>query len=133
VNGETIVIDSSAVVAMFKGEADNINLAERVASYKRRIMSTVTWFEAAMVCESASRGGELDFAQMISDLGIELIPFTPEQANLAFAAFKQFGKGRGKPAVLNFGDCFAYALAKETNAPLLFKGNDFSRTDIAVA
>lgn len=132
-NDETVVVDSSAVVAIYKGEPDNIRLADRIASYKRRIMSATTWLEAAMVCERASPGGEADFAQMIGDLGIELAPFTSEQAALAFAAFKQFGKGRGDPAVLNFGDCFAYALAKERDAPLLFKGNDFSRTDIAAA
>lgn len=132
-NGETVIVDSSAVVAIYKGEPDSVHLAERIVSYKRKIMSTTTWFEAAMVCERVSRGGETDFAEIIGDFGIELAPFTSEQAVLAFAAFKRFGKGRGDPAVLNFGDCFAYALAKETAAPLLFKGNDFSRTDIAAA
>lgn len=132
-NGETIVIDSSAVVAIFKNETGDTVLIERITSYKRKIMSATTWLEAAMVCERVSRGGQADFARMIGDLGIELVPFTPEQASIAFAAFKRFGKGRGNPPVLNFGDCFAYALAKDTNAPLLFKGSDFSRTDIAAA
>jgi ribonuclease VapC len=66
-------------------------------------------------------------------LGIEVISFTPEQARLAFEAFKRFGKGRGAKASLNYGDCFAYALAKELGAPLLFKGNDFAQTDLARA
>ena len=77
--------------------------------------------------------GETDFVGIVSDLGIEIIPLSLEQASLAFEAFKRFGKGRGAKASLNFGDCFAYALAKELEAPLLFKGNDFAHTDIVSA
>jgi ribonuclease VapC len=62
-----------------------------------------------------------------------VISFTLEQARLAFDAFKRFGKGRGTKASLNFGDCFAYALAKELQAPLLYKGNDFAHTDLQPA
>ena len=88
-----------------------------------------------MVCESAApgSGGDADFHELIADLGIEVISFTPEQARLAFEAFKHFGKGRGAKASLNYGDCFAYALAKELGAPLLFKGADFAQTDLARA
>ena len=63
--------------------------------------------------------------------GVEVVPFTAEQARIAFDAFKRFGKGRGAQAALNYGDCFAYALAKELGAPLLFKGGDFAQTDIS--
>ncbi len=131
-SSETVVLDSSVLVAIFKAEADSLQLTERIASYKRRVLSAATWLEAAMVCESAApgSGGDADFHELIADLGIEVISFTPEQARLAFAAFKHFGKGRGAKVSLNFGDCFAYALAKELVAPLLFKGDDFAQTDI---
>ena len=132
-NGEVVVIDSSVIVAIYKGEEDGSRLTERITSYKRKLMSAATWLESAMVCESASPGGEADFATMIHDFDIELVPLTSEQARLAFDAFKRFGKGRGAKAALNYGDCFVYALAKELGAPLLFKGGDFAQTDILAA
>lgn len=131
--GDTVVIDSSVVVAIYTGEKDSIRLTERIVSYERRMMSAATWLESAIVCESASPGGEADFAAMIRDLGLEIIPFTLEQARMAFEAFKRFGKGRGAKASLNYGDCFVYALAKELGAPILFKGHDFAQTDIKPA
>ncbi len=68
----------------------------------------------------------------LEDAAIEIVPVSVDQASLATSAFRQFGKGR-HPAGLNFGDCFSYALAKGSGQPLLFKGNDFSKTDVAVA
>ncbi|MGA8949546.1 MAG: type II toxin-antitoxin system VapC family toxin [Xanthobacteraceae bacterium] len=70
--------------------------------------------------------------RILASLGIELVPFTAEQARIAFEAVKRFGKGRGAKAALNYGDCFVYALAK-LGAPLLFKGGDFAQTDILPA
>ena len=133
-SSETVVVDSSALVAIFKAEADSLQLTERIASYKRWVLFAATWLEAAMVCESAApgSGGDADFHELIADLGIEVISFTPEQA-AAFEAFKRFGKGRGAKASLNYGNSFAYALAKELGAPLLFKGPDFAQTDLARA
>jgi ribonuclease VapC len=95
-------------------------------------LSATTWLAAAMVCESASEreGGGADFDALVQELSIDVISFTPEQARLAFAAFRRFGKGRGGKAGLNFEDCFAYALAKDMQAPLLFKGDDFAHTDL---
>jgi ribonuclease VapC len=134
VNKDTVVIDSSVLVAIFKGEPDTTELTERTYEYDKRVMSTATWLESAMVCEGAvDAGGEARFERIVASLGIEVVPFTPEQARLALEAFRRFGKGRGAKASLNFGDCFVYALAKELQAPLLFKGNDFAQTDIAVA
>jgi ribonuclease VapC len=132
VTPDTIVIDASALVAIFRSEVDSAQLVERIASYGTRVLSATTWLEAAMVCESASEreGSEADFDALIRELSIDVISFTPEQARLAFAAFKRFGKGRGSKAGLNFGDCFAYALAKDMQAPLLFKGDDFAHTDL---
>lgn len=130
-NDGTVVIDSSALVAIFRDEPDSLRLAERAMSYARRVISTATWLESAIVCEGATpRGGQDRFERIIATLSVEMLPFTHTQAKLALDAFKQFGKGRGAKASLNFGDCFAYALAKELGAPLLFKGHDFSQTDL---
>lgn len=134
-SSDTVVLDSSVLVAIFKFEADSLELAERIFAYKRRVLSAATWLEAAIVCESAAprRGGDADFDELIGDLSIEIIAFTPEQARFAFDAFKRFGKGRKSRASLNFGDCFVYALAKELDAPVLFKGADFAQTDLRPA
>ena len=131
----TAVIDASVLVAIFTSEADSLQLIERIVAYNKRLLSAATWLEAAMVCESVSQrgGSEADFKELIESLNVEVISFTPEQARLAFDAFKRFGKGRGTKASLNFGDCFAYALAKELQAPLLYKGNDFAHTDLQPA
>ncbi len=134
-NDSTVVIDSSIMVAILKSESDAQHLFKRIISYKRRIISAPTWLESAIVCESALKqsGGADRFERMIAQLGIEIVPFSAEQAQLAFEAFKRFGKGRGAKAALNYGDCFVYALAKELGAPLLFKGGDFAQTDILAA
>lgn len=134
-NDSTVVIDSSIMVAILKNESDSQRLFERIIAYKRRIISAPTWLEAAVVCESAaSQSGAAErFERMISQLGIEIIPFSAQQAKLALEAFKRFGKGRGAKASLNYGDCFVYALAKELGAPVLFKGDDFAQTDIKPA
>ncbi len=130
-NGETLVIDSSAIIAIFKGEAESKNLTGQIVSYDRRVMSAATWLESAIVCEGASpQGGSAELAEIVAQLRVEIVPFTFEQAQLALEAFKRYGKGRGKPAVLNYGDCFVYALARELDAPLLFKGDDFALTDV---
>jgi ribonuclease VapC len=118
VNGEAVVLDSSVLVAIYKAEPDSASLTDRTIAYRRKIISTATWLEAAIVCESASPGGELDFAGIVATLGIEIIPFTLRHAHLALEAFKRFGKGRGAKASLNYGDCFVYALAKDVGAPV---------------
>ncbi len=131
---DTVVIDSSVCVAIFKGEAETVTFTDRAYSYRRRVMSAATWLEAAIVCEgSPKEGGAAHLERILASLGIEVVPFTAEQARLAFDAFKRFGKGRGAKAALNYGDCFVYALAKELGAPLLFKGGDFAQTDILAA
>jgi len=132
---DTVVVDSSAVVAVFKDEPGARDLAERLASYPNRVISAANFLEAAIVCEKwaeqLSAGN--DFDVVIATLKLQVIPASPAQMKIARIAHRRFGKGRGKPAVLNFGDCFAYALAKELDAPLLFKGNDFTQTDLQPA
>jgi ribonuclease VapC len=128
-----VVIDTSAIVAILRDEPDAIELLTRATSYGRRLISAATWLEAAIVCESKTwRGGEY-FDRIIAKLEVEVVPFTPTQAQLAREAFKRYGKGRRTKAQLSYGDCFVYALAKEFGAPVLFKGNDFAQTDIEPA
>lgn len=108
-------------------------MAEAIAGAHPPRMSVANWLEAAMVIES--RGGKATaarFDRMIEVEGIELVELTRHQAILAREAWQRFGKGRNK-AALNYGDCFAYALAKNRDEPLLFKGNDFLHTDIEPA
>src|ERR1043165_7297311 len=100
--------------------------------YERRAISASTWLECAIVCEGKKdEGGGERFDRIAASLALEVVPFSPQQAVLAREAFKRYGKGRRTKASLSFGDCFAYALAKDLGAPLLFKGNDFAQTDMA--
>jgi ribonuclease VapC len=131
VSRDTVVIDSSVCVAIFKGEGETASLTESTYSYDRRVMSAATWLESAMVCEgSAKQGGAARLDRILASLAVEILPVSIAQARLAFEAFKRFGKGRGAKASLNYGDCFVYALAKELGAPVLFKGDDFTQTDL---
>jgi ribonuclease VapC len=129
--GETVVIDSSVIIAIFKDEAEAADLLDRAMAYDRRVLSSAIWLESAIVCEGkAERGGGAAFDRIVSQLKLEILPFSATQAVLARDAFKRFGKGRGSKASLSFGDCFAYALAMDLGAPLLFKGDDFVHTDV---
>src|SRR5262245_35364944 len=97
-------------------------------------MSAATYLEAAVVVD-ANRDPVLSgrFDDLVAEGALHIEAVTEQQAQLARRPYRDFGKGSGHPAELNFGDCFAYALAKESGEPLLFKGSDFSRTDIVSA
>lgn len=96
-------------------------------------ISAGTLLELGMVAEGKAGPAIRPFVdRLLADAEAEVVPFTETQARLALEAWRRFGKGRHK-AALNFGDCFAYALARERNAPLLFKGADFSETDVKAA
>ena len=130
-----MIVDTSALVALLRGEDDAPRFARALAarSEPKRI-SAANFLEAAIVIDGsrdpvASR--RLDEVAAKARLTIE--PVTAEQAHIARAAYRDFGKGSGHPAGLNFGDCFAYALAKAAGEPLLYKGTDFSETDVASA
>ena len=128
-----MIIDTSAVLAILFGEPDAERYEDAIAAAWPRRMSVVALLEAAMVVESrggAVAGQELDV--LLEKAAVELVPVTSEHANAARRAWRRFGKGN-HPAALNFGDCFAYALAETTGEPLLFKGEDFARTDIEAA
>lgn len=125
-----MVIDTSAIIAILSNEPDASQLAGTIAAVDLRFMSAASLLESAIVIESRygpSGGQKLD--ELIATAEIQIEPVTVDQVSIARTAFRTYGKGR-HPAGLNFGDCFAYALAKAKEVPLLFKGDDFSRTDI---
>lgn len=125
-----MVIDTSALVAILYGEPDADRLAAAIEQDPVRLISTATALEAFLVIESAlDEEGVRELDLLIHQSAIERVPFTDDHLRLARQAFRQYGKGR-HPAALNFGDCFSYALSIARDEPLLFKGNDFSRTDV---
>lgn len=128
-----IVVDTSALMAIVRHEAERELLLPVLLEASSAVMSAGTVLEAACVY-AATFAGAATPAGLYDDLStlkITVVPFSVEQATLAAEARFRFGKGRGGP--LNFGDCFSYALAKSLQAPLLFKGNDFGRTDVRSA
>ena len=130
----TVVVDTSAVTAVVFGEPDaEMFLSAMLANAGDLQMSAGTAVEVGIVVE-ARQGAEAtkDLGILEDRLGIATVPVDRVQAEAAIAAWRRFGKGR-HPANLNLGDCFSYALAKLTAAPLLFKGRDFGQTDIASA
>ena len=127
-----MVIDSSAIVAILLNEADAADIAQAIESNSQRLLSAANLLEASIVIEGRkgeAGGRELDL--LIYRAAIEIVAVDQEQAELARIAWRRFGKGR-HPAGLNYGDCFAYALARTRQLPLLFQGDDFSRTDIDI-
>ena len=128
-----MIVDASAIVAILGEEPDWENYNQKIATAGRPRMSVVNALEVTMVTES--RGGApagTEFDRYVDRMGIELEPVTLEQLASARYAWRRFGKGN-HPAGLNFGDCFAYALADVTREPLLYKSDDFARTDIKAA
>ncbi len=128
-----MIIDSSAILAVLFDEPDAAIYASAIASASSCRISAASYVETSVVVESQSpAAGGRQFDTFMRRAGITIEPVTEEQALLARQAYADYGKGR-HPAGLNFGDCFSYALAKAFREPLLFKGNDFSRTDVEAA
>lgn len=128
-----MIIDTSALLAVLLGEPDAGRFENSIARAWPRRMSTVALLEAAMVIESrggARAGQALD--ELLEKAEIQLVPVTFAHASAARRAWRRFGKGN-HPAALNFGDCFAYALAQVICEPLLFKGENIARTDVEAA
>ena len=127
-----MVIDTSAVIAILAQENDAERLADAISLDEVRLISAATLTEAGIVATVLfGEGGGADLDDLLEEMQVEVVPLTRDHSRLAREAFAQYGKGR-HPARLNFGDCFSYALAKASGAPLLFKGNDFSQTDVKV-
>ena len=125
-----MIVDTSAIVAILRREAGGAEFFERVVQADRPAMSAVTLVEAAMVIEG--RGGRQAGAGLdnfLDDADVEIVAVTTDTARLAREAWRIWGKGN-HPARLNLGDCFAYALARQRDQALLFKGEDFARTDV---
>ena len=128
-----MIIDTSAIFAILFNEDDADAYARAITRADSRRVSAATFVEAAIVVAAQTKnagGSQLD--AFFRRAGITIEPVTEEQAHIARQAFTDFGKGR-HAAGLNYGDCFSYALAKSTGEPLLFKGKDFTKTDVLVA
>jgi ribonuclease VapC len=132
-----IVVDSSAVIAIFRQEDDAETYARRISADDDPIMSAANLVETSIVLRGLKKIAPQKAERWLDDFmktaGIRIEPVTLDQADAARSAHLQFGKGTGHGAGLNYGDCFAYALAKAMNASLLCKGNDFPLTDISIA
>lgn len=126
-----MVADTSALLAILMDEPERRRFNELIEADPTRLISAATVLETSMALETRSgeaAGRELDL--LLHRAGFEIAPVDAEQAEIARTAFRGYGKGR-HPAGLNFGECFSYALAKAAGEPLLFKGADFSKTDIS--
>lgn len=129
-----MVIDTSALIAILLGEVESEKMVDAIGSASVRALAAPTLVETAAVIHARSGpGGEVALDALIQRLGIEVIAMTPEAAASARTGYARFGKGIGDPAVLNYGDCLAYGVAQSLGEPLLFKGEDFERTDVTPA
>jgi ribonuclease VapC len=129
-----LIVDSSALVAILKDEPEADHIGLILVAADALAMSTATYVETSIVVDrlaNAHLSQRLD--ELIGALAITLVPLSETQARIARVAYTRYGKHSGHPARLNFGDCFAYALAKDRGEPLLFKGNDFAQTDLVRA
>ena len=126
------VADSSAFIAILLQEPDADRFAQALT--EPATISAATLVELAAVC--LRRGGVALLDQMqvlIQEASVVVVPLTADMAGTAIDCYRRYGRGIGRPACLNFGDCFSYALAKTLDEPLLYKGDDFARTDIRSA
>jgi ribonuclease VapC len=129
-----IVVDTSAIIAIIQAEPESATFLDHVRQADRALMSAVSMLEAGMVLR-ARRGpaGVVELTDLVEAMAIEVVPFDAALVDGALQAFAVYGKGQHPKARLNLGDCATYALAKAMGAPLLFKGNDFSATDLVAA
>jgi ribonuclease VapC len=126
-----MIVDTSAIVAILRDESEAPLFAEAIAGAKIRRVSAVNYVEAAAVIDgSRDPIASRRFDDFFREASFSIEAVTAEQALIAREAYRDFGKGSGHQARLNFGDCFSYALAKAKNEPLLFKGQDFNHTDL---
>ena len=126
-------VDASAIVAILTRESEADKLADTIEKARTPITSPIAIFEATLgVCRkrhASVEEAEQDVGEFLELAGVRIEPITDKEARSALAAFSRYGKGRGHPAQLNLGDCFAYAMAKNARTGLLFKGEEFDKTD----
>jgi ribonuclease VapC len=129
-----MVLDTSAVIAILLSEAEAPAMVRAVAAAERRSVGAATLVEASAVMRARKGpGGEIALDALLERLGIGVEPLSVDAARLARLAYGRFGKGLGDPGVLNFGDCLSYGTAMALRRPLMFKGEDFERTDVTAA
>ena len=129
-----MIVDTSALIAILKEEPEAAKFIELIESAVQCRISAANYVETAVVIDgNRDPISSRRFEDFLRQAEIEVRPVTIEQARLAREAYRDYGKGSGHPARLNFGDCFAYALAKDAGEPLLFKGDDFRQTDVTAA
>lgn len=127
-----MVVDSSALVAILEEEPEAETFLSLISAAPRRFVSAVSVYETGVVISCRRGQASADaVTELLDELGIETVPFTEPYISAAVAAYSRYGKGIHPKARLNLGDCAAYALARGMNLPLLFKGGDFSETDVA--
>ena len=125
-----MVIDSSALIAILLGESEAEVFARAISSDQTRFLSAVSALETAIVIESKKGpSGGMEFDLLLHEAGIEIVGMDLSQVKMARRAYQKYGKGKHS-AGLNLGDCCSYALSKANGEPLLFKGDDFSKTDV---
>jgi ribonuclease VapC len=124
-----MVVDTSVLIAILLQEEDAQIYADAIARAGTAALSAASYVELAIVSLSRGVRGRAELEATLADAGIEIIAVTLDQVRIAVGAYERYGKGR-HAASLNFGDCFAYALAKSRGEPLLFKGGDFTLTDV---
>lgn len=127
-----MIVDASALMAVVNAEPEAEQFAHLLLSQEATI-SVANWLEVCLVADRRSSRHSRDLDDVVAMAGVKIAPVTVEHGQIAREAHRRFGKGSGSPARLNFGDCFAYALARSTDEPLLFKGDDFTHTDIRSA
>lgn len=127
---KSLVLDSSALLAIFFGEPEQNTFLDLILSAEQRRISAFSILEAgSVVLARKGPSGRLIFDSLCEALALDIVPFTAEHARFARQAWERYGKGR-HPAGLNLGDCCSYALARALGDPLLYKGNDFPKTDL---
>jgi len=128
-----MIVDTSALIAILRDEPQASAFATAIAGAERRQISAANYLEAAIVIDGSRNPiASRRFDDLLQEAQIVIEPVTEQQAKIAREAYRDFGRGSGHPAKLNFGDCFAYALAKTSGEPLLSQGDDFVHTGIAV-
>jgi ribonuclease VapC len=129
-----MILDTSAIIAILRDEPDAAQFAKAIEEAGHCRISAVNYVEGAAVIDgSRDPVASRRYDDLLREAEVTIEPVTETQARIAREAYRDFGKGSGHPAKLNFGDCFAYALARDVAEPLLYKGEDFLHTDVAPA
>ena len=128
-----MIVDTSAIMAILVDEPERPAFVEKLARSSVCQVSAGSWIELSAVQIRGNRDYQQALNALVAEFSLVIAPVTIEQARIGHEAYRSYGIGSGHAARLNFGDCFAYALAKATGEPLLYKGDDFARTDIIAA